>query len=221
MTLSTSKPTKFPHDFLGWSGSSTARSASYLPGDSFNDDSITTLYAVWRTTSIKTMPFTEEADIHIPGMTHYIGITVSEPGTYVISSTGDCDTFGELYQEDETKLVENDDDGENYNFSITYAFDSGTTYYLKTRLYSSSDTGTFTVHATRVAEAESVTLNRSELNLSVGDTATLTATVLPEDAVDKTITWSSSDTSVATVNGSGLVTAVGSGTASKERNMHG
>ena len=59
----------------------------------------------------------------------------------------------------------------------------------------------------------SISLDRTSLDLSVGNTATLTATVLPTDATDKTVTWSSSNTSIATVNRSGLVTAVGSGTA--------
>ena len=58
-----------------------------------------------------------------------------------------------------------------------------------------------------------VTLNEPSLNLTVGETATLTATVLPSNATDKTVTWSSSKTSVATVSSSGKVTAKGAGTA--------
>ena len=58
-----------------------------------------------------------------------------------------------------------------------------------------------------------VTLNKSSLALEEGNTATLTATVKPSNATDKTVTWSSSDTSVATVNSSGKVTAKGAGTA--------
>ena len=47
----------------------------------------------------------------------------------------------------------------------------------------------------------------------MGDTETLTATVAPNDATDKSVTWTSSDTSVATVSNTGLVTAEASGTA--------
>lgn len=43
--------------------------------------------------------------------------------------------------------------------------------------------------------------------------ATLTATVLPEDAIDRTVTWSSSNAEVASV-ADGLVTAIKEGTAS-------
>ncbi|MBR0488029.1 MAG: Ig domain-containing protein [Treponema sp.] len=57
-----------------------------------------------------------------------------------------------------------------------------------------------------------VSLNKENSTLSVGDTETLTATVSPDDATDKTITWSSDNTAVATVS-DGVVTAVAEGTA--------
>lgn len=60
-------------------------------------------------------------------------------------------------------------------------------------------------------DIRSVTLDRDSLELSPNQTATLVATVTPSDATDKTVTWQSMDTSVATVNGSGLVTAVANG----------
>ena len=66
-----------------------------------------------------------------------------------------------------------------------------------------------TVEPTSVA---SVTLDRDSANLQVGETITLTATVTPDDATDKTVTWSTSDDSVATV-ADGEVTAVNPGTA--------
>ena len=60
---------------------------------------------------------------------------------------------------------------------------------------------------------ESVSLNKTSLDLVKGATETLKATVLPENANNKSVTWTSSDTSVATVSNSGLVTAVGGGKA--------
>ena len=57
----------------------------------------------------------------------------------------------------------------------------------------------------------SVTLSSTELTLTVGKTATLTATVGPENATDKTVTWSV-DGDAVTVN-NGTVTAVKAGTA--------
>lgn len=53
-----------------------------------------------------------------------------------------------------------------------------------------------------------VILNRTSLPLTPSDTATLVASPSPADAVLGAVTWTSSDTSVATVNSSGVVTAV-------------
>ena len=58
-----------------------------------------------------------------------------------------------------------------------------------------------------------VTLNKSSTSITVGGTEQLTATVLPDNATDKTVTWSSNAQSVATVSNTGLVTAVAPGTA--------
>ena len=59
----------------------------------------------------------------------------------------------------------------------------------------------------------SITLDQTTLNKKVGDAAvTLTATVKPDDATDKTLTWSSDKPAVVTV-ADGVVTFVGAGTA--------
>jgi uncharacterized protein YjdB len=58
-----------------------------------------------------------------------------------------------------------------------------------------------------------VSLNENMLALKVGDTETLTETVLPTDATNKVVAWSSSNAAVATVSSAGLVTAVAAGTA--------
>lgn len=58
-----------------------------------------------------------------------------------------------------------------------------------------------------------VTLNYSSISLIVGSSRTLTATVTPSDALDKSVTWSSNNTSVATVSTSGTVSAKAVGTA--------
>ena len=58
----------------------------------------------------------------------------------------------------------------------------------------------------------SVSLNKTTAALKVGETVTLTATVSPSDATDKTVTWSTSDANIATVK-DGVVTAVKGGSA--------
>lgn len=58
-----------------------------------------------------------------------------------------------------------------------------------------------------------VSLDKTSLSLNLNETAQLTATVSPSNATDKSVSWTSSDTSVATVSSSGLVTAKAAGSA--------
>lgn len=67
--------------------------------------------------------------------------------------------------------------------------------------------------ATGGTEVTSVTLNKYTLNLEVGKTGKLSATVWPDSAANKSITWSSSKTDVASVSLNGTVTAKKAGTA--------
>ena len=61
-------------------------------------------------------------------------------------------------------------------------------------------------------EVTKITLNKTSLNLVKGNSETLTATVYPSDASNKTLTWKSSNSNVATVS-NGKITAVAVGTA--------
>lgn len=58
-----------------------------------------------------------------------------------------------------------------------------------------------------------VSLNKTSIDLKIGDDFQLLASVLPEDATDKRVTWDSDDESVATVDDKGLVKAVKVGKA--------
>jgi len=58
-----------------------------------------------------------------------------------------------------------------------------------------------------------ITLNKETITLTAGKTETLIATVLPENAGNKNVTWTSTNSFVATVMPNGLVTALTEGTA--------
>ncbi len=60
---------------------------------------------------------------------------------------------------------------------------------------------------------EKITLNKSAMTLNVGKSYTLKATIEPSNATDKTIKWTTSDKSVATVSSKGVVKAVSRGSA--------
>ena len=67
------------------------------------------------------------------------------------------------------------------------------------------------VHYKPIVKVSGVSLNKNSLSLNTGASETLVATVVPNDATDKSVTWSTSDSGVATVSQSGLVTAVATG----------
>jgi len=69
------------------------------------------------------------------------------------------------------------------------------------------------VTVTDVTFVTNITLNHTSLSFTLPDNAsqTLTASVQPNDATNKSVSWSSSETSVATVSKAGKVTAVGEG----------
>ncbi|MBO5084845.1 MAG: leucine-rich repeat protein [Bacteroidaceae bacterium] len=60
---------------------------------------------------------------------------------------------------------------------------------------------------------DNITLNLSTATLAEGEELTLTATITPDDATDKSVSWTSSIPSVATVDNVGKVTAIAPGTA--------
>ncbi len=107
---------------------------------------------------------------------------------------------------------------------LSFVSGGGTTYYI------TCSNGTFDTSTTEANAATfrlfvkteeepgpvsvtGVTLDKATMALTVSGTGTLTATVAPENAANKNVTWSSSDTDVATVDNSGVVTAVAAGTA--------
>lgn len=107
-----------------------------------------------------------------------------------------------VWKSDNEKVVTVDEKG-----YIT-AVAAGTTKILATAGTVSAEC-TVTVEAVKVTE---VKLDKTAVSLKAGETAQLTATVLPDNAADKTVTWTSSNEKVATVV-NGKITAVAAGTA--------
>lgn len=66
---------------------------------------------------------------------------------------------------------------------------------------------------TVTTNVEGITLDKTEGVLTVGNTVTVTATVTPDTTTNASVTWSSSDEAIATVDSEGKITAVAPGTA--------
>lgn len=123
-------------------------------------------------------------------------LTTTSGGTVYTFPTGNL-TWNTLknYGSDFSIVIPLNPSSNQYPYVYVYGIEIEVTYSVET------------VHPT------SVSLDKNTLSLEVSDTEQLTATVLPATSSDKSVTWSSNNTSVATVNSSGLVTAVGAGTA--------
>ena len=93
------------------------------------------------------------------------------------------------------------------SFSIWAKLVTGTNTYYDQEIYSMNGTKPTEVSVT------SVSLNKSTLDIKVGETAALTATINPTNATNKNVTWKSDNTQIATVDTAGKITAIKEGTA--------
>lgn len=141
---------------------------------------------------------------------------------YVSSSLGDAASGGNLYNS-----------GSSVNFAGMFSAKSGTVFTVKFKILKTSGSSVLTLTSSENIDyndktydfsatngtvtvskpVTGITLDKSSVNLKKGETAQLSATVTPGDATNKTVTYSTSDKSVATVSSSGKITAVGGGTA--------
>ncbi len=99
------------------------------------------------------------------------------------------------------KLTKDATDGEKITVTVTNSYGVTGTIVLSVE-----------VKNIEVA-VESIKLNMEASSIEKGDKLSLVATVLPENATEKGVTWSSSDEGVATVSADGIVTAVAGGIA--------
>ena len=192
LTLNSTTPTRTGYTFLGWSTSSTATTAEYQPGGTYTANSSATLYAVWSQITY-TITYNANGGSGAPAsQTKYYGTNLT------------------LSSQKPTRT--------NYTFlgwstsstATTATYQAGGTYTAN------SDATLYAVWKLSTIPVTSVTLNVTgdqwipyKKNGSNG-TLNLTATVSPSNATNKTVTWSSSNTSVATVN-NGAVKATGAG----------
>ncbi|MCD8195739.1 MAG: S-layer homology domain-containing protein [Lachnospiraceae bacterium] len=132
----------------------------------------------------------------------------------ITASDFDVDTAAEDYTGAAVTKDITSELAEDTDYTVSYADNTalGTATITITGIgnYTGELTYSFTIVGVDVT---GVTLDQTAAELTVGDTLTLTATVLPENATDPTVTWKSGKTSVATVDESGVVTALKAGTA--------
>ncbi|MBR4445031.1 MAG: DUF4214 domain-containing protein [Solobacterium sp.] len=144
--------------------------------------------------------------VEIPALGHKYG----EP-TYEWAEDNSSVTAKAICEHDASHVITETVQTTSETIPATEDKDGSTTYIAvftnelfetQTKVIVIPATGPQTIHVTGVE------LNKTELTLRVGNSETLIATVLPEDAEDKSVTWSSSDEAIATVDSNGKVTAV-------------
>ena len=132
--------------------------------------------------------------------TYNVGDTFDATGMEVTASL----STGELSDPDTwTKTVT------TYTVTPSTAF-VGSETYVTISYAGQTTTQDITVNAIHVS---SVSLNKTSTSITCGGTETLTATISPDNADDKSVTWSSDNETVATVDNDGKVTAKAVGTA--------
>lgn len=144
-----------------------------------------------------------------------VAVTVGQPAAFTVAATGSNLAYRWQQSTDGGKTWTDitGATGENYTTAATTMNMNGCQYRCVVKGDGGevvSNAATLTVNPVPVT---GVTLDKNTLVLFTGESATLTATVAPENATDKTVTWTSSNPAIVTVDGSGHVKAVASGTA--------
>lgn len=147
--------------------------------------------------------------------------TPDSDGTYAFYSyNSNFDVSGYIYDSNMTLLKYDDDSGEGDNFRVQYTLTAGTKYYLKSEVYSVSATGTYSIKVIKLVDATSISFAvGSNFTSYVGATKRFEITYTPFESIEAdSITWTSSNTSVVTIDGNGLATfkAVGNATLTAE-----
>lgn len=146
-----------------------------------------------------------------------VAVTEGQTATFTVIATGNDLTYQWQYSMDKGQnwmLIGGATSDNSYTTAATTVNVTGTQYRCVVKGADgrevTSDAATLTVNPVTVT---GVTLDKTTLDLVAGNSATLKATVAPENATNKTVTWASSNTAIATVDTTGKVTAVAPGTA--------
>ena len=140
-------------------------------------------------------------------------LDVNESETLTATITPDNATDQNVaWSSDSSNIVTITPDTSDSKKATITATGTGTTT-IKATVDGKSAECSVTVNAAATVPVENVSLDKTNLELTEGETAQLTATVVPSDATNKNVTWSSNAPGVANVDSSGKVTAVGAGTA--------
>ena len=152
----------------------------------------------------KTNRMTESASVASMDNDGYYGVLAVSVATNIVVEQAGYATVLNL----SVKVPDNAAGTYNMSLSnIKISMADGSTYVLGDYV------ATITISTAPTVLCTSIALDNTSAMMNAGETMQLNATVLPADAADKSVTWTSSDNAVATVSNDGLVTAVAAGNA--------
>ena len=129
--------------------------------------------------------------------------TATPSGTGIVFDKGIGTVYGSVTLQEDLTISKGE--------SLT--LDNGASLTTNNKLTVDGGTLNGTVTGDVLYKVTSVSLDKDSLNLTAGGSDTLIATVLPANATNQTVTWTSDNTAVATVDANGNVSAVAAGTA--------
>ena len=189
--------------FLGWAEASDATTALSTSATLTMPDANKTLYAIYANMNVsENTAEIDLSDAENPTHTKTITVSGSNYGTASVTSSDSTTATASISQN---------------TITIT-AVQTGTATITVTSsatdINSDPITKTITVNVIKTPTAISISPATTVLGVAQNNTTTLSATITPSGTTDyNTVTWSSSDTSIATVDQSGNITAVAEGTA--------
>jgi len=187
-------------------------------------DSDSPVWCLWANQSYLPVEAGSPAEFTIVTEAEYEALSDVKVSSVTLDKTTVTSHVGETVQLTATVLPDN-----ATNKALVWKSSDETVAIVSNGLVSMKSLGTATITATTTDGSDisatcsvtcepilvsQITLDKTELSLDKDATAQLIATVLPENATNKQIEWSSSNESVATVSSTGLVTAVEGGNAS-------
>ena len=130
------------------------------------------------------------------------------PGKEIVGEFQFSSVFGKITKIEVTNVSGYEVEGDGWSSNVW----TGNASTVNLEGYIRATNIVFTIAEDDVA-VSGISLNKTSTSIEKGNTETLTATISPDEATDKSVTWTSSDPSVATVDASGVVTAVAAGEA--------
>ena len=197
--ISSVVPTKAGYKFKEWNTNQDGTGTAYQPGEDYSKDENVTLYAQW-----------EKENVSVESVSlDKTEATLKEGKNLHLIATINPDTA----TNSEVRWDSSNTDVATVKDGLVVAKSKGTAIITVTTVDGGKTaTCNITVESTNI-NVENISLDKKQATIKIGGNIQLTATVTPDNATNKNVSWESSNTAVATVDDNGYVMAKSVGTA--------